>query len=243
MRTQPHHAAHLGRLLLSLLFPPRCAACDIPLLGALDAALCPTCSLEIGFLGSETCGYCGSTVGRFTDGGKGCRNCSPTHMHFTRAAGVTDFEGSARKLVHALKYRNERHLAPWMAASMVRRILDVKFPVAFTHVMPVPLHPRRYRERGYNQAALLGNHIARALGCPFRGDLLRRIRHTPSQTFLDFKARAGNVTDAFGMREEVPEAQVLLVDDVMTTGATADACARVLRGHGAKRVYVVVFAR
>lgn len=241
LRTRP--AARAARLLLTFLLPPRCVSCDEPLLGCLDAGLCPTCSMQIGFLGAETCGFCGSQTGRFVEGGKGCRNCSPAHMHFTRAVGVADFEGSARKLVHALKYQNERGLAPHMAGRMVRRILEVKYPVGFTHVMPVPLHPRRFRERGYNQAALLAQHMAGALGCPFHPDLLRRIRHTPSQTFLDFKARAGNVTDAFGMRKDIPGAQVLLVDDVMTTGSTVDACARILRQHGASRIYVAVFAR
>jgi ComF family protein len=109
-------------------------------------------------------------------------------------------------------------------------------------VVPVPLHPRRLRARGFNPAALLGRSAARVAGARFSAHCLRRVRDTPSQTGLDRQARRRNVTGAFAS-SAAPEACVWLVDDVVTTGATLSECARVLRRSGARRIVGVCVAR
>jgi ComF family protein len=112
-------------------------------------------------------------------------------------------------------------------------------------VVPVPLHPRRERERGFNQSLLLAQRVGRALRCPVRSDLLVRTVHTPPQTELSGDARRSNVRKAFAARRPAPLAgrQVLLVDDVFTTGSTAEACARCLKRAGASSVVVLTVAR
>jgi ComF family protein len=112
-------------------------------------------------------------------------------------------------------------------------------------VVPVPLHPRRERERGFNQSLLLAQRVGRALRCPVRADLLVRTMHTPPQTELSGDARRSNVRKAFATRQTGPLVgrQVILVDDVFTTGSTAEACARCLKRAGASSVVVLTVAR
>ncbi|MGD9935028.1 MAG: ComF family protein [Dehalococcoidia bacterium] len=145
-------------------------------------------------------------------------------------------EGAARALVHALKYGRVRAIAQTIAPEIARLLAAEQLTVAF----PVPLHRRRVRSRGFNQAEAILRHLALETG---HGKLVRT-RRTRSQVGLGLAARRGNVAGAFEYRgERLAGARVALIDDVLTTGATANECARVLKDFGASQVIAVTFAR
>jgi ComF family protein len=143
------------------------------------------------------------------------------------------------RAVRALKFHGQ--LA--VARSLGRAMASLASAEPGAVVVPVPLHVDRLRERGYDQAALLARELARATGLPLAVRALRRIRPTPAQTALDAAARRSNLRGAFASSERAPARTIVLVDDVLTTGATVDACARALRRAGAARVVVVTVGR
>jgi ComF family protein len=167
----------------------------------------------------------------------GCRDL-PGHVARARAIGV--YDGSLRAILHALKYEGRRSLARPLAALMRTRGADVLRGADW--LVPVPLHPSRRRERGFNQAADLAGH----LGLPTCA-ALARTRRTRTQTELPAAARHENVKGAFTLRRRacarVPRRVIVLVDDVSTTGATLEACARVLKEAGADEVRALTAAR
>ncbi|MEP9349884.1 ComF family protein [Xanthobacter sp. KR7-225] len=232
----------LGQSVLGLALPPTCISCA-QVTGA-EGGLCGTCWSRLAFI---TRPYCERTGAPFAyDAGamlSADAAADPPSFHRARAAVV--FEGVARDLVHNLKYADRLDLARPMARLMRQAGAEL---LAEAHVLvPVPLHPLRLWRRRFNQAALLARHIARESGVPARTDLLARTRGTPSQTTLSRAARRANVAGAFAVRGDaacrVAEARVVIVDDVYTTGATLDACARALVRAGAARVDALTFAR
>ena len=155
-----------------------------------------------------------------------------------RGRAVGEYEGALREIIHALKYERRRSLAAGLAGLMRARGSDVLDQADFA--VPVPLHRRRERQRGFNQA----RELARHLGLPIL-DCLKRRRNTDSQMTLPAGRRHANVRNAFGMRRvtRVDGVRIVLVDDVSTTGATLDACALVLKDAGAREVYALTAAR
>jgi len=234
-------SSRAARLAADLLCPERCAAC--PALVPSAHVFCRACQTHVNVLGPPECAHCGAPLAP----GSARAHCPPTPnppIRQVRAWGAYRGDGELSPLAKALaafKYHGALRLARRLAASMVPRIPDPAVAV----VVPVPLHPRKLRARGYNQSAVLARHIARALGRPTTPSLLRRTRDTPSQTALSARARAANVTGAFAVAqpERVLDLVVLLVDDVWTSGATARAAAAALRGAGARAVDVITLAR
>ena len=151
--------------------------------------------------------------------------------------------GSVQKAVHRLKYQRDLALAETLAGVLLTLVRNEGWAVEV--VVPVPLGRMRRRERGYNQAALLAFPLALGLGVPFRGKALARVRETASQVGLGAEARRRNVAGAFAVAQPraVEGKTVLLVDDVMTTGATLDAAATALKSGGARWVFAVTVAR
>lgn len=147
------------------------------------------------------------------------------------------------RLIHGFKYRHQPRLAVFLGAGLRRREdWRADLPVSYDAVVPVPLHPSRRRERGYNQAELFARHVAAWSGCPVRANLLRRVRATTTQTRLDGRTRARNLEGAFRARGTVQGLRVLLVDDVCTTGSTLTHCRDALLAAGAARVDALVIA-
>ncbi len=151
--------------------------------------------------------------------------------------------GAVRKAVHQLKYHRDLALAETLAGALLLLVREMEWRVDV--VLPVPLGKARHRERGYNQAALLAFPLALGLGVPYAGGALVRTRETRSQVNLSAEARRRNVAGAFGVARPAAVAgkAVLLVDDVMTTGATLDAASAALKSSGARRVFAVTVAR
>lgn len=152
------------------------------------------------------------------------------------------FEGPARAAIHYFKYRQAQELAKPLGGLLAEYWLS--HPIQVDLIVPVPLHPSRLRVRGYNQAALLAQQLGQRAGLPVDEGALRRIRATASQMRLDARQRRQNVRGAFRCPDgRVRGQQVLLIDDVCTTGATLEACADALRAGGAKAVWALTLAR
>jgi len=235
-------ARRLKKAAVDTLYPPTCLACR----AATDAhgALCPKCWSLMRFIERPYCERLGTPFEQ--DLGEGL--LSPQAMAdppvYARARAVARFEdGPARKLVHRLKYSDRAELAQpmgrWMARAGTEILADADL------LAPVPLHPLRLWRRRFNQAAMLAREIGRATGKPCDVDALVRVKATHSQVGLSRAQRAENVQGAFRVADgaTVKGRNVVLVDDVMTSGATANAASRALVRAGAKRVDVLVFAR
>ena len=233
-----------------LVCPERCAAC--PALVVATLLFCAECRAEINVLGPPECDACGvplDVIGGITAPPTArccdrCRAAAASPIRTARAWAAyraADGRGPVARALAAFKYRGLRRLGRRFAAVMVARVATPTVDL----VVPVPLHVRRLRERGFNQSAVVARHLARALGRPCALTVLRRVRDTPSQTALSVAARAANVAHAFavGAPAHVAGRTVLLVDDVWTSGATARAAATALRRAGAAAVDVVTIAR
>lgn len=172
-------------------------------------------------------------------GAAGCGDCARLSPAFHGTVAAAAYTGVAREALHALKYRRRKDLAPWLA----KRVAEASgFPVGDWLVVPVPMPPDRLKERGYNQAALLGRAIARRRKLRY-GEPLRRARATEPQHALPPGERLANAKDAFACDASVEGKRILLVDDVMTTGATVHWAAKAMLDAGALEVRVAVVAR
>lgn len=227
--------------LLAVALAPDCAACRRPLTTPTAGPVCDDCWNSIPPLLPPLCLRCGDPLPSWRPisiAAAACARCRRQSSSLACCRAIGDYDGSLRAIVHALKYQECRSLAPRLAMRMRACGNDALEGVDVA--VPVPLHSRRLRARGFNQAADLAKHI----GVPVL-DALRRHRSTPSQTDLPAAKRHANVRDAFEMRRGgcVSGLWIVLVDDVRTTGATLEACARVLRQAGAREVTALTAAR
>ena len=174
-----------------------------------------------------------------------CFACSRETPQFDFARSAVRYEGVVGEALRSLKYESALWLADDLARLLLACVQAEYSEVEFDFVTAVPLYPPRRRERGFNQSALLASALARRMGVPYKERAARRIRPTTSQTGLTAPQRAANVSGAFrtGLFVRLVGKRILLVDDVMTTGATVNACAGALRKGGAASVHVVTAAR
>jgi ComF family protein len=235
----------VGSFALDLVYPPACLCCR----GAVAAhgAVCPTCWGQINFIEKPFCDRLGTPFA-YDLGIEGL--LSPDAMAnppvYTRARAVARFEdGPVRQLVHRLKYHDRMELAGPLGTWMARA--GTELLAAADLLVPVPLHRRRLMWRQFNQAQALAAVVGRACGKPMDSFLLRRVKRTTPQIGLSRAQRASNVQGAFFVPEEarpfVEGRAIVLIDDVLTSGATINAAARALLRAGATRVDVLVFAR
>jgi ComF family protein len=237
-------ARRAGHAVLDALFPPRCISCRAAV--ATAGALCAECWNEISFIEGAVCAACGMPFEIDPGGDTQCAACLAYPPAYDRARCVMRYDESSRGLILALKWADRLDLVPGFARWLDRsgRALLDECDV----IVPVPLHRMRLWQRRYNQAALLAQGLARLSGKPYDPFALARIRHTPSQGDMpSAKARRRNVKGAFAVPESrkalLAEKSVLLVDDVFTTGATLNACAKALKRAGAASVGVLALAR
>ncbi len=224
-----------------LMMPPQCAACQAPL--ERTAALCPRCWSRISFIERPYCARLGIPFPY--DAGPDVLSAAALACDdpYDRVRSVALYDGPVRDLVMSLKFAGRVSHAPMMAAWMARAGHELIAEAEM--IAPVPMHWLRLARRHHNQAALLACHIKAGTNSRLVPDLLVRRRNTRPQIGLSASARARNLTGAFALARscEVKGRSLLLVDDVFTTGATAVACARVLKRAGAARVDVLTFAR
>lgn len=177
---------------------------------------------------------------------EGCVECRTHRFRFDGAFSAVYYEGVIKELIHQFKYGRQEFLAAPLAEILVRYVKESNLSLAnIDKVVAVPLHWRKRTERGFNQAELLGRNVGRFLGIDVCIGGLQRVRNTRSQTSLPYYRREENVRDAFLVKKpaEFGEKDILLVDDVLTSGLTASECARVLKEAGARRVYVLTVVK
>jgi ComF family protein len=237
----------LGRLGLDALLPPQCLACG-ELVGE-PGALCGPCWGGLNFIAAPLCRTCGRPF-EFDPSGAAndetvCGACIARPPLFSAARSALAYDDASRRLILGFKRADRTHAAPafarWMARAGAGLLAEADI------VAPVPLHWSRLLARRYNQSALLANALAKQSGKTALPDLLRRRRRTPSQGGLGRSARFRNVAGAFSVaprhKARLTDRHVLLVDDVLTTGATVEACAKALLRAGAAQVSVLTLAR
>jgi len=237
----PELARTAARLFLDSLLPPQCMSCQ----AAVDSpgTLCADCFSRITFITRPHCECCGIPFQGAVIDDLICGACLKDRPSFERARAAFVYAADSKALVLKLKHgdRTESavHLARWLQRAGAELLAECDL------IVPVPLHRWRLLMRSYNQSALLANALGKLAGKPVVPDALTRIKATPTQGGLSRSDRRRNVARAFAAarRQSIMERRILLIDDVLTTGATADACARTLLAAGAAKVDVLVLAR
>lgn len=233
----------LGENTLNTLFPPRCFTCG-EMVGE-HGSLCGVCWGEVDFISAPLCNRCGVPFELDVGEAGECMPCLQTPPPYTSARAVFRYEGDSRRLITGYKYHDRTLATPMFARWLARA--GAQQLAACDVIVPVPLHPWRLLRRRYNQSALLAAGLGKLANKPVLVDGLRRTRHTTPQAGLTREERLQNVRDAFAATPKRAAAlrgkSVLLIDDVLTTGATLNTCAEALQMAGAKDVQVLVLAR
>ena len=238
----PARWRRLGAAALDLLLPPLCLGCDTDVAGG--QTLCAACWGRIHFITAPYCACCGAPFETPVGDGMLCAGCIATPPVFARARAPMLYDDASRHLVLSFKHSDRLHPAAALAGWMLRAGADLWETADL--IVPVPLHRWRLFKRRYNQAALLALRLGRLTARPVAVDALLRTRPTPTQGHLGRKEREANVKKAFKVTRRgagVAGKHIVLVDDVLTTGATVNACSATLLAAGAARVSVLTLAR
>jgi competence protein ComFC len=240
--------AEVSGAVVSVIFPAGCRICDALLTSASRVPICETCLGSFVPVPANACQVCGlplPTIMHGQEGSRLCPACGDKTYAFDTARSFAVYEGSLVRAILLLKFERIEPLGVWFADRLAEVVGNEKDVLRADVVVPVPLHRERERERGYNQAALLSKPLAKRLRLPHKAVLLMRTRARPDKRILSLEERWESVRGAFATRpgSQVDNQRVLLVDDVLTTGATLDACARALREAGAKSVVGLTIAR
>jgi competence protein ComFC len=246
----PASELHVFSSLLNLFFPARCRLCTEFIDQISRVPVCPACWAAVEPLSSGgLCSVCGLPAPNDLAERPGCvcEECRQRPPHFELARSYGIYGGTLRGLIHLLKYQGMTPLAQPLARSMAQVAMDPAWRESFARcaaIVALPLDPARHRERGYNQAELLARALSRHMAIPMLSGVCRRIRSTAPQAGLSRMDRHNNVRDAFAADKRLIGGRaVLLVDDVMTTGATLNSCAGTLRAAGAASVAALTSAR
>lgn len=222
---------HLVQRCLDALLPASCLLCGERSAGQL---LCMPCQADLPKSVAAQCPQCAEP----TTHGERCGACLKEPPAFDRTVALWRYDFPLDRIIHALKYQHRLAVAGWLGRCLAERLTAETY-----EIIPMPLHPERLRERGFNQALEIARSVAGTLQRPLLSHQLIRQRDTASQAELPFGERHRNVRGAFASTADLTGRRLILIDDVMTTGATARECARVLKLHGASEVTVAVAAR
>lgn len=235
-----------GKWVLDLCFPPRCPISHEPVERA--GMVAPKIWAQMDFIGAPFCAGCGIPFEYQIDGQAGikCADCLAHPPLYSRARAALVYDDLSRDLILGFKHGDQmqsvRTFIPWLKQAGAELLNDADY------IVPVPLHYVRLIKRRYNQAAILGQYLARETGVPVLVDGLKRVRHTSPQGNMDARARSKNVRKAFAVNDKYSDnlkgKNIVLIDDVLTTGATVNECAKVLKNKaGAARIDVLTIAR
>lgn len=199
--------------------------------------LCDKCFGNLHYI-KNACQVCGDEVGEFD---KICESCKKKKPYFTRVYAPFVYETDARHMVHLLKYNGGRYIVKSMGMFMVEKLKSAKINVDF--IIPIPLAKSRLKTRGYNQSELLANFVGKEMNIPVLTDVVERVKNTHTQTDFDASERAENMKNAFrALNYSVFKGKnVLLIDDIITTGATMSELAKVIKPHKPKNIYGLTF--
>lgn len=226
--------------LLAFLFPSYCILCDSPLRED-ERIVCKSCWTRLEIISDRFCQRCGCPL---RSGGTICNSCLKGGYYFSFNRSLGPFDQRYQTLIHSLKYERMTSLATGLGEKLLFLLrVEPRF-VSAQGIVPVPLHPTKLRERGYNQSLLLAQEVSKRRGLPLIDDGLLRVKRTKSQTKLTLEERVENVRGAFKVvsREKIEGKRLILVDDVFTTGSTLNSCAEALMEAGAREIYGLTLA-
>ena len=224
-----------GWKLVDLLFPPCCAGC-----GQWGERYCISCISKTKIIQGRKCSICGEPSSG--EGERICKRCQTITVYFTAVRSWAYFEDPLQKAIHKLKYKNDRSLGEVLAKPLI--FLQKKYSWKIDSITAIPLDAKRLKERGFNQSVYLAKPISWETGIKYNGSSVKRIKQTRSQVGLSSCERTNNMTGAFLADSKVVGGRsILLIDDVITTGATINACAKALIEAGANQVYGLTLAR
>ncbi|MGB0749675.1 MAG: ComF family protein [Magnetospiraceae bacterium] len=232
----------LLRLAIDIALPPRCLKCGTVV--DRTRGLCPTCWESLDFIAPPLCDHCGLPFEFDPGAGAVCGSCVGSPPPFQKARSVFRYNDASKGLILALKHGDKTHTAAGLGAWMARA--GAMFAEDCDLIVPVPLHWTRLFHRRFNQAALLANAVGRQWQVPVDPMILRRVKRTPSLGLLSRDARTQTLQGAFKVmdrRQVLCGKSVVLIDDVLTSGATAAGCARALLKAGARSISVLTLAR
>jgi len=230
---------------LGLVYPEICQLCKTERATARDGLVCRKCWSRVRFIRPPFCNRCGLPFAGDITTQFVCTNCHDLNLHFSSARSAVVAKTVVLEAIHRFKYSHARWFECFLADLLIREAAAELKVGNWDFIAPVPLHPLKLCEREFNQAAALSAHLSRATGIPMSENFLHRARPTVTQTLLTREKRAANMKDAFAIRDaaRIKAARIVLVDDVFTTGATTDACAKALCSAGAREVCVWTVAR
>jgi competence protein ComFC len=230
---------------LGFLYPETCQLCGEQHATAHEGFVCRRCWTQVRFIRPPFCERCGLPYPGDLTAPFECANCREMELHFTSARSAVVARGIVREAIHRYKYQRALWFEPFLADLLIREAKPALREQHWDFIVPVPLHSVKHREREFNQAERLGNHLSAATSIPLKSKLLRRVMPTATQTLLTREQRAANMRGAFASDDSarLDGERIVLVDDVFTTGATTSACAKALRAAGAGDVCVWTVAR
>jgi len=230
---------------LGLLYPEVCQLCGEARATPAEGYVCAGCRAKARFIQQPFCQRCGRPFEGDITTQFECANCQEMEWHFESARSAVVARDPVLEVIHRYKYQRALWFEPFLADLLIRAAVPVLGQQKPSMIVPVPLHPTKQREREFNQAERLARHLGAAMQIPVNNRLLRRVVPTRTQTQLSRQERLANVRNAFAMRggQRLNGERIVLVDDVLTTGATTSACARVLTAAGAGEVCVWTVAR
>lgn len=226
----------ISGILADALFPPRCPVCGEIVPVGTPGRICPTCFPKLDFVKGPVCMKCGRELA--DPSAKYCPDCEKHPKSFAYGYALCNYDDLMQHTVTRIKYANRREYIAPLAAVFADRYRDRIREMHADCMVPVPIHPDRRKTRGFNQAELLARELGSRLNIPVRTDLLFRTRKTQPQKELSPDERIRNLLEAFTAPEQAAAGlDVILIDDIYTTGSTIEACTRVLRAAGAGKVY------
>jgi competence protein ComFC len=230
---------------LTFFYPPVCQLCGEERARADEGCVCARCWSRVRFIRPPFCARCGLPFAGDLTTPFECANCREMELHFQFARSAAAARGVVRDAIHRYKYQQAHWFETFLAGLLVRAAVPELRQGKWELMVPVPLHSLKQRERGFNQAERLAEHLSAATEITLGNNLLRRVSSTQTQTRLTRPERAANMRRAFAVKPglRLQGKRVVLVDDVFTTGATTSACARALLAAGAGEVCVWTVAR
>jgi len=230
---------------LGLIYPNVCQICGEERAAAAEGFVGPRCWQQVRFIKPPFCRRCGLPFSGELTAPFDCVNCRGLELHFSSARSAVSARGVVLEVIHRYKYQRALWFEPFLAGLLIRQALPELRGQRWDRLVPVPLHPSKKRQREFNQAERLAARLSAAANIPLDAAVIRRVTATQTQTKLTRQQRAENMRNAFAVRpgQNLNRERILLFDDVFTTGATTDACAKVLRAAGAGEVAVWTLAR
>ncbi|MFH1380107.1 MAG: ComF family protein [bacterium] len=226
-----------------MVYPKRCISCGSPLPHDNTQYACVTCWNSIERIGENSCAGCSAPLAYQADS---CPACQRRPVSYGRLYAAALYRGLMRRYLHRIKFSNKKYIMQALAHLCITRCRQIPHMHTYDAVIPVPLHPARMRERGFNQAEILGKFIADEFSIPLITGLLVRVRNTNPQFNLTLEKRKQNIQNAFNVTKQAAMSKykkIILVDDICTTGSTLSEAARALKSAGSKKITCFVLAK